>query len=109
MIRLPLLACLALVATLIGPFGRLGMAEAAAMPTHAMPMAMAGHCEDVPASEPGHPAKQIDCMIACAVVLAAASPELNRTAEPLDLPRPAAPEAFTGIRPEAEPPPPRRA
>lgn len=100
----PLLIFLAL---LVAPFGRMGMAEAA-MPRHAAPMAMSGHCADMPAPEPGKPSKSaIDCMIACAAVatesavdLAYAMPDpVTAVSRPLF--------SLHGVQPEATDPPPR--
>lgn len=104
-----LLPVLALIALLIAPFGRMGMAEATTAPHHDAPMAIAGHCEDslTPAA-PGQPNKTaIDCMIACAAV---APVDTQLLAE--EMPAAPAPGAlplatFHGLHPGADPPPPR--
>jgi hypothetical protein len=102
-----LLPFLVLLALVLAPFGRMGAAEAKAMP-HRMPAAMAAHCsgQPMPDSDKGRRVS-IDCMIACAAMAPAAAPIL--------VPPPAAEAApvatlallATGLRPEAEPPPPR--
>jgi hypothetical protein len=100
----PLLVFLALLAA---PFGRMGVAEAA-MPHHAAPMAMSGHCADMPAPEPGKPARaMIDCMMACAAVTAESLAEIAHAAlDPVVIaPRPLL--SLHGIQPEAADPPPR--
>lgn len=101
---LPLLILLALA---IAPFGRMSMAEAKAM-AHDMSSAMASHCAGrlMPdGDKDGRVA--VDCMIACTAMAPAAMPFL---APPLAIE--AAPLAMlsfltAGIRPEADPPPPR--
>ena len=101
---LPLLAMLAL---LIAPFGRMAAAEAMTMPHHA-PETMASHCagESQPDGDQGQPTA-IDCLIACAAM----APAGDSSYQPL--PVPAATHvalpvlAWTGIRHEADPPPPR--
>lgn len=101
----PLLVLLALLAA---PFGRMGMAEAA-MPHHAAPMAMSGHCADMPTPEPGKPAKAaIDCMIACAALATESAAEMIYAAlDPVVIAqRPLL--SLHGIQPEAADPPPRR-
>ncbi len=104
-----LLPLLALLALLIAPFGRMGMAEATPTPNHGAPMAMAGHCEDMPASAPGQPDKAgIDCMIACAAIAPDAAPFVAGTPPPAAAAPGALPVApFRGLHPTAEPPPPR--
>lgn len=102
-----LLPLLVLVALVLAPFGRMGVAEAKAMPRHAV-SAMTAHCPDMPLPDGGGDnGMTIDCMMACATMAAAAAPLV---------PPPQAEEAvvtalpftfFPGIRPEAEPPPPR--
>jgi hypothetical protein len=96
-----------LAALLLAPFGRLGLAQAT--PHHA-PMAMNAHCAGQPMPDRGKSQRMaVDCMIACAAVAAVAAPFV--------LPPPAAraapsatPASFlAGIRPEADPPPPRQA
>ena len=102
---LPLLTVLAL---LVAPFGRMAAAETMTLTHHAAAAAaMPGHCDDRPTPTQDRPDKAIDCMIACAAMAAADAPSLVLAAF-----TPAAPErlalpAFTGLNPEAEPPPPR--
>lgn len=102
-----ILPVLALIALMIAPFGRMGLAEAAT-PHHAAPMAMAGHCEDMPAPEPGKPNKAaIDCMIACAAMTTENAAHIaHATPDPVMIaPRPLF--SLHGIQPEAADPPPR--
>lgn len=103
-----ILPVLALIALMIAPFGRMGLAEAATA-HHAAPMAMAGHCEDMPAPESGKPNKAaIDCMIACAAMTTESAADIAHAApDPVAVaPRPLL--SLHGIQPEAETPPPRR-
>lgn len=96
-----------LAALVLAPFGRLGLAQAT--PHHA-PMAMNAHCAGQPVPDRGKSHKMaVDCMIACAAMAAAGALFIL----PLPAPR-AAPSArptslLAGIRPEADPPPPRQA
>lgn len=102
-----ILPVLALIALMIAPFGRMGLAAAAA-PHHGTPMAMAGHCEDMPTPEPGKPNKTaIDCMIACAAMTTESAADIAHAApEPVVIaPRPLL--SLHGIQPEAADPPPR--
>lgn len=111
---------LLLAVMLIAPLGRIGIAQAMAAPKGA-PAAMAGHCADLPAAaapahhggnhksapQQGDERKAVDCMIACAAMATAPTPFVappsaaGATPTVLSLSNP------TGIRPEAEPPPPR--
>jgi len=95
-----------LAALLVAPFGRIGLAQA----MHQQPTAMTSHCAGQPApTQDRHEKMALDCTIACAAIAVAAAP--------FDLPPPApaaiasaAPACpLSGIRPEADPPPPRRA
>jgi hypothetical protein len=100
-----------LLATLVlASFGRLGVAQAQApeMPSHSAPAAMAGHCADQPAPPAdGDKSDRVDCMAACAAMAAPAGAAfappptgaMARAASPAP--------TLAGIRPEAEPPPPR--
>lgn len=111
MARRAFLSLAMLLALLIAPFGRMAAAEAAAMPHHAAPTAMAGHCSEMPAPDQS-PAERgtmaIDCLVACATIATPETPALS-VVEPLVVsPAPRALTAFSGIQPEAEPPPPRR-
>lgn len=109
MTALRLLPLFALIALLVAPFGRMGMAEAAGMDHHAAPMAMSGHCEDMPMPAPGKPSKAaVDCMIACAAVAPALPAQIVGFAPRAAALTPTALTAFRGIHPEADPPPPRR-
>ena len=100
-----LLPFLMLLALATAPFGRMAAAEA--MPHHA-PMAMAGHCAGRPQPDRDRHPASIDCMIACAAMAPAAAaldfvpPPVAHT-EPVALPA----LVLAGIRPKAEPPPPR--
>lgn len=114
------LRLLLLAAMLVAPVGRIGIAQAMAAPADA-PAAMAGHCADMPAAAPAPhrshhrngPQKNdermaVDCMMACAAMTAAPSPLLLPRPAPAVLPAAPSLASLTGIRPEAEPPPPRR-
>jgi hypothetical protein len=113
------LRLLLLAAMLIAPLGRIGLAQAMAMP--AASGAMAGHCAEMAAATPVHrqdghrqkaPARDgekmaVDCMIACAAM--APGPDLFVAPPPAAMTLPAAAflSSLTGIQPEADPPPPR--
>ncbi len=112
-----LLPLLALLALMLAPFGRVGMAEAA-MPAHdvaaqdlvpeGLAAAMPSHCADMPAPAEHEPADMaIDCMIACAVMTPPAAPALPVVAPVLAPPEAATPSAVVGITTESETPPPR--
>lgn len=103
LIRLFLLAALVLA-----PLGRLGIAQA--MATHHSPSAMTSHCGGQPLpSRDRHHRMAIDCMIACAamapVPAALFVPPVAVEAAVAASPSP----QLAGIRPEADPPPPRPA
>lgn len=100
---LPFLMLLALA---LAPFGRMAAAEAKAMPHHSA-TAMPDHCAGEPQPDEGLQPSSIDCMIACAAMAPAAAMEF--VAPPVALVEPTAPPELipAGIRPEAEPPPPR--
>ena len=102
-----LLQFLLLVALVVAPFGRMGTGEAKALPHHDM-SAMAPHCPGPPPSDEDRGNRMaVDCMIACAAMSPAAAPffapppaaEAAPTAMPASI--------LAGIRPEADPPPPR--
>jgi len=103
-----LLPFLMLVALATAPFGRMAAAEAKAMP-HPGTMTMAGHCAGQPQPDQDHHSGpgSIDCMIACAAMAPATAPDFVPPVQALT--EPVAPSAviLAGIRPEAEPPPPR--
>ena len=101
-----LLPLLALLALLVAPFGRMAAAEAMAMPHHA-PAAMAGHCDDMPAPDGDEPGKAVDCMIACAVMTPSEAPALKAAPPARSMPASFAVPGFSGLHPEADPPPPR--
>lgn len=97
------LQLLVLAALMLAPFGRIGMAEA-----RAMPQMMASHCGDQPMPAPakGH-AMSVDCTIACAAMASPAAPGFAPP-PPAGALLVAAPTLFlAGVRPEADPPPPR--
>ena len=100
---LPFLMLLALA---LAPFGRMAAAEAKAMPHHEA-MAMSGHCAGEPQPDQDRHPSSIDCMIACAAMAPAATPDFVPPpvahAEPTSAPA----LILAGILPEAEPPPPR--
>ena len=107
MTRRRLIQFLVLIALAVAPFGRIGASQA--MAGHA-PMAMTAHCagQPMPDGDKGH-RMAVDCMIACAAMAPAPAPFV--------LPPPALAAApigpplsrLSGIRPEADPPPPRTA
>jgi hypothetical protein len=94
-----------LAALLLAPLGRLGIAQAMAMPHHA---ATASHCAGQPMPDRDkHQRMAVDCMIACAAMAPVPAalfvpPAAVDAAVAASLsPR------LVGIRPEADPPPPR--
>ena len=113
------LRLLVLAAILLAPVGRIGIAQAmAASATAGSPMA--GHCAEMPAppahDQKGHQQKApertgegmaVDCMTACAAMVAVPATFFAPPAAMLaPLSAPFQP-GLAGIRPEAEPPPPR--
>gem|GEM_PF-3111321 len=102
-----LLPLLIVIALAIAPFGRMGMAEARAMPKD-MSSAMAFHCAGQPMPEGDKGGRVgIDCMIACAAMAPAATPPLSPPPPTAAVPIAARTLALDGIHPEADPPPPR--
>lgn len=99
------LALLMLAALMLAPFGRMGAAEARPMPHH---QAMPVHCvgQPQPAGDDSAPVS-IDCMIACAAMTPAAAPFFAPPPAAEAAPAPIPASALAGIRPDAEPPPPR--
>jgi hypothetical protein len=95
-----------LAALVLAPFGRLGIAQAMTM--RAAPMA--SHCagQPMPSQDKDH-RMAVDCMIACAAMAPAAAPFVLPRPAPRALPSAIVVARLFGIRPEAEPPPPRRA
>ena len=98
-----LLHLLVLAGLVLAPFGRVGLALA-----QAAPAAMTAHCAGDPAPVPDQDkSDRVDCTAACAAIAAPVGPVF--------VPPPAcgmarvalAALARAGIRPEAEPPPPR--
>ena len=116
----PFLRLLLLAAMLLAPLGRIGIAQAMAAPAGA-PAAMAGHCADMPAvSTADQPAGHhqqgpqqddermaVDCMIACAAMTSTPAAFFAPPPALSVMPGTFLPVSLTGIRPEAEPPPPR--
>ena len=114
------LRLLLLAAMLLAPLGRVGIAQAMAAPAGA-PAAMADHCADMPAAAPAHhragdrqgePRKgdepmAVDCMVACAAMAQAPATFVAPMAPAAALPTAPFLASLTGIRPEADPPPPR--
>lgn len=97
---------LLLIALLVAPIGRMGLAQAAA-PGHGAPAAMAGHCDEMPA--PGKTDRAtVDCALACAAI-ATPMPSVPRLAAtaPAAMHVPFGHRAFAGIHPEIATPPPR--
>ena len=116
------LRLLLLAAMLLAPVGRMGIAQAMATPADA-PAAMATHCADMPAAAPVPPArhhghhgqapaqgdeqKAVDCMVACAAMASAPAPFVAPAPLADALPNAPLLSSLTGLRPEADPPPPR--
>jgi hypothetical protein len=104
--RRRLVQLLLLIALAAAPFGRIGASQA--MTERAM--TMAAHCagQPMPAGDKSH-RMAADCMIACAAMAPAPSPLAlpppALASAPTDLPL----SRLSGIRPEADPPPPRTA
>ena len=102
-----LLPLLTLIALMFAPFGRVGMAEAMAMPAHDM-AAMPSHCADMPTPADHAPADRvIDCMIACAVMTPPVSPAVPMVAPLVTAPEAKPASGFVGISIGSDPPPPR--
>ena len=113
------LRLLLLAALLLAPLGRIGIAQAMAAPAGAGPMA--GHCAEMPAAAPAHhgsghhqkapdrdgEAMAVDCMIACAAMAVAPDPFVAPPPGAVAVPSLSFLPGLTGIRPEADPPPPR--
>ena len=113
------LRLLLLAAMFLAPIGRIGLAQALAAPA-ATANAMAGHCADMPVAAVHHrggqheqvPARTgdgiaVDCMTACAAMVAVPAPVFAPPPAAMAiLSVPLLPD-LAGIRPEAEPPPPR--
>ncbi len=107
-----LLPLLTLIALMLAPFGRVGMAEAT-MPAHGMAAghemaAMPSHCADMPAPSDDAPAdRMIDCLVACAVVTPPTAPAVPIVAPQANAPAAGLASTFVGISPGSDPPPPR--
>ena len=101
-----LLPFLTLLALMLAPLGRPGVAEAAA-PAHAM-ATMPSHCSDMPAPSKNEPAGMaIDCMMACAAVTPPTAAALPAAMAGVAAPEAVPPSAYVGITPGSDPPPPR--
>ena len=102
-----LLPYLVLLALVMAPFGRIGVAQAKAMPHHAA-SAMASHCPGQPMPDGDKSGRMAaDCMIACAAMAPAPAFFLAPPAAAEAAPVPMRAFSLAGIRPEADPPPPR--
>ena len=105
-----LLPLLTLLALLVAPFGRIAAAEAMTM-AHQPAAAMSGHCDDMPAprQDPGEPIHKasIDCLIACTAIATVEDNVLAGSCAAVALPVGFSLPIFSGLHPEAEPPPPR--
>jgi hypothetical protein len=102
-----LVQLLVLIALSVAPFGRIGAAQAMAGP---MAMTMPIHCggQPLPDGDKGH-RMAVDCLIACAAMAPAPAPFVL-PAPPLSAIAFGPVRSFhSGIRPEADPPPPRAA
>jgi hypothetical protein len=102
-----LVQLLVLFALAAAPFGRIGISQA--MARH-MPTAMIAHCAGQPMPEParGH-RMAVDCMIACAAMAPAPAPFALPPPAVVAAPVGLAAGFPAGVRPEADPPPPRLA
>lgn len=109
------LRLLTIFALLFGSYSMTGGHAAMAMPTSTAPMhhtqdAMAaGHCADMGQNQnqKDQTGSDIDCMIACAVILSAVS-EMDDGPVMVPLSQPLMPvTARHGLNPESDPPPPR--
>lgn len=90
-----------LAVLLLAPFGRIGIAQAMAAP-------MASHCAGQPLpDQDSHDEMAVDCLIACAAMAPAAALFAPQPPSALVAPSPMPTVTLAGIRPEAEPPPPR--
>jgi hypothetical protein len=99
-----LVQILVLIALTVAPFGRIGASQAMAGQGA---MAMSAHCgQPMPDGDKGH-RMALDCMIACAAM--APAPTSFTLPPPALVAAPIARAAplLSGVRPEAEPPPPR--
>ena len=105
-----LLPLLTLLALLFAPFGRIAAAEAMMMPQQPM-AAMSGHCDEMPAPALPHGDRthkaSIDCLVACAAMATAEDVSLAQSFAVVSLPARFALPEFSGLHPEADPPPPR--
>lgn len=112
-----ILRLLLLAAMLLAPLGRIGIAQAMTMPASAG-AAMTDHCAGMSAAAPDqHKAvhhrdaaqrERIDCMIACVAMAPAPAPIMAPPPAAATMPGTLRLASLTGIRPEADPPPPRR-
>ena len=105
-----LLPLLTLLALLVAPFGRIAAAEAMMVPQQPM-AAMSGHCDDMPApaqhrGDRTHKAS-IDCLVACAAMATAENVPLVQNFAVVSMPAGYVLPEFSGLHPEADPPPPR--
>lgn len=104
-----ILHLLVLAGLVLAPLGRIGLAQAQALAmSHSAPAAMAAHCPGEPApTSDRDKSDRIDCMTACTAIAAPVGPVFT-PAPACGMVRVAlATFALAGIRPEAEPPPPR--
>jgi len=108
------LRLLLLAAMFLAPIGRIGIAQAMAAPS-ATGMAKV-HCAEMPAPAPGHhqnapmPDEErmgVDCMTACAAMTTAPAPFVMPPPAAVAPPAMSVLASLIGIRPEADPPPPR--
>ena len=108
MSRRRLVQLFVLAALVLAPFGRIGIAQA--MAGHDAPRAMMSHCAGQPVPEQGKGHRMaIDCMIACAAMAPAAAPFVLPPPAPKATPLVGPAAILSGIRPAADPPPPRQA
>lgn len=94
---------------MLAPFGRAAAAETRAMPHQAMQVASPCPDQPQPAGDSDRGKMEIDCMSACAAMAPAADPFVIPPIAALVPPEPNPMPSRAGIRPEAEPPPPRLA
>src|SRR5690349_16148807 len=98
---------------LLAPIGRIGMAQAMAMPARAG--AAMAHCAEMPPRMAGHHQKApeqgekvaTDCMIACAAMAPPPATFVAPMPAAMALRAASSLASLVGIHPESDPPPPR--
>jgi len=96
-----LLSLLALVALATMPLGHMRASAQGAT------VAAANHCHGSPTAPGKADRASIDCALACAVIAPSGAATADRLPVATSAPEQAVLPAFSGTRPEADPPPPR--